>query len=174
MHQALTTPEVSPQVARKRRQRRKRQIIFGSIGLLLLWIIVSFILSKREKPIPVTTDKAVRKTIVQTVTATGKVQPETEVKISPEVAGEITEVPVEDGQAVKQSDLLLRIKPDSYRALLEQQEAAISAAKATNLQQKATMLKAEQDLKRAEDIFAKKTISIQEYNAAQAAYDIAT
>src|SRR5438874_430141 len=173
MHDTLTPPAVAPPVARQRRQRRKRQIIFGSIGLLLLWIIVSFILSKREKPIPVTTDKAVRKTIVQTVTATGKVQPETEVKISPEVAGEITELPVEDGQAVKKSDLLLRIKPDSYRALLEQQEAAISAAKATNLQQKATMLKAEQDLKRAEDIFAKKTISIQEYNAAQAGYDIA-
>ena len=127
MHDTLTTPEVSPQVARKRRQRRKRQIIFGSIGLVLLWLIISFVLSKREKPIPVTTDKAVRKTIVQTVTATGKVQPETEVKISPEVAGEIIDLPVEDGMNVKKGDLLLRIKPDSYKALLEQQEAAISA-----------------------------------------------
>ena len=174
MHQTLTTPDTDPKAAKKQRARRKRQIIIGAVGFFVLWLIVSIALSKREKPIPVTTDKAVRKTIVQTVTATGKVQPETEVKISPEVAGEITELPVEDGQAVKKSDLLLRIKPDSYRALLEQQEAAISAAKATNLQQKATMLKAEQDLKRAEDIFAKKTISIQEYNAAQAAYDIAT
>jgi HlyD family secretion protein len=172
MHDTLTTPAVAPQVTRKRRQRRKRQIIFGSVGLLLLWILVSFILSKREKPVPITTDKAVVKTIVQTVTATGKVQPEIEVKISPEVAGEIIDLPVDDGMQVKKGDLLLRIKPDSYRALLEQQEAAISAAKATNLQQKATMLKAEQDLKRAEDIFAKKTISIQEYNNAQAAYDI--
>src|ERR1051325_5683863 len=173
MHDTLTTPAVAPHLARKRRQRRKRQIIFGSIGLLLLWIIVSFILSKREKPIPITTDKAVVKTIVQKVTASGKVQPETEVKISPEVAGEIIELPVEDGQAVKKGDLLLRIKPDSYKALLEQQEAAISTAKANNLQQKATMLKTEQDLKRADDMFAKKTISIQEYNAAQAAADVA-
>ena len=100
-------------------------------------------------------------------------QPETEVKISPEVAGEIIELPVEDGKAVKKGDLLVKIKPDSYKALLEQQEAAISAAKATNLQQKATLLKAEQDLKRAEDMFAKKTISSQEYNAAQAASDVA-
>src|SRR5439155_711321 len=61
----------------------------------------------------------------------------------------------------------------SYKALLEQQEAAISSAKATNLQQKATMMKTEQDLKRADDMFAKRTISIQEYNAAQAAYDVA-
>ena len=55
----------------------------------MLWIIVSTILGKREKPIPVTTEKAVRKTILQTVSATGKIQPEVEVKISPEVAGEI-------------------------------------------------------------------------------------
>jgi HlyD family secretion protein len=173
MHQALTTPTIAPQIARKRRARRKRYIIFGSIGLILLWIIVSFILSKREKPIPVTTEKAVRKTILQTVSATGKVQPETEVKISPEVAGEIIELPVEDGMSIKKGDLLVKVKPDSYKALLEQQEAAISSAKATNLQQKATMMKTEQDIKRAEDMFAKKTISVQEYNAAQAAYDVA-
>src|SRR6202023_192539 len=92
---------------------------------------------------------------------------------SPEVAGEIIELPVEDGMNVKKGDLLVKIKPDSYKALLEQQEAAISSAKATNLQQKATMMKTEQDLKRADDMFAKKTISIQEYNAAQAAYDVA-
>src|SRR6266850_3537895 len=171
MHQASST--VAPPAAKKRSSRRKRQIIFGSIGLILILIIVSIILSKREKPIPVTTEKSVRKTIVQTVSATGKVQPEVEVKISPEVAGEIIDLPVEDGKAVKKGDLLVRIKPDSYKALLEQQEAAISSAKATNLQQKATMLKTEQDIKRAEDMFAKKTISIQEYNAAQAAYDVA-
>src|SRR5207244_4958180 len=81
--------------------------------------------------------------------------------------------PVEDGKGVNKADLLVRIKPDSYKALLEQQEAAISTAKATNLQQKATMLKTEQDIKRAEDMYAKKTISVQEYNAAQAAYDVA-
>src|SRR2546428_10788753 len=173
MHQTLITPTVAPETAKKRRSRRRRYILFGSIGLVLLLIIISVIASKREKPIPVTTEKAVRKTILQTVSATGKVQPETEVKISPGVAGEIIELPVEDGQGVKKGDLLLRIKPDSYKALLEQQEAAISAAKATNLQQKATMVRTEQDLKRADDMFAKKTISIQEYNAAQAASDVA-
>ena len=171
MHQASST--VAPPPAKKRSSRRKRQIIFGSIGLILVLIIVSIILSKREKPIPVTTEKSVRKTILQTVSATGKVQPETEVKISPEVAGEITDLPVEDGMSIKKGDLLLRIKPDSYKALVEAQEAAISSARATNLQQKATMMKTEQDLKRADDMFSKKTISIQEYNAAQAAHDVA-
>src|SRR5437763_3756763 len=173
MHQTLKTPPVAPEVAKKRRSRRKRYIIFGSIGLMLLLIIASIIWNKREKPIPVTTEKAVRKTILQTVSATGKIQPETEVKISPEVAGEIIELPVADGMGIRKGDLLVKIKPDSYKALLEQQEAAISAAKATNLQQKATMLKAEQDLKRADDMYTKKTISIQEYNAAQAASDVA-
>jgi HlyD family secretion protein len=173
MHQALTTPETSPQVARKERARRRRQLIWAAIGFLVLWLAVSIALSKREKPILVTTEKAVRKTILQTVSATGKIQPETEVKISPEVAGEIIELPVEDGMNVKKGDLLVKIKPDSYKALLEQQEAAISSAKATNLQQKATMLKTEQDLKRADEMYAKKTISIQEYNAAQAAADVA-
>ena len=173
MHQALATPETAPKVERKRRSTRKRKIIIGVVGFFVLWLIVSILLLKREKPIPVTTEKAVRKTILQTVSATGKVQPETEVKISPEVAGEIIELPVADGMGIKKGDLLVKIKPDSYKALLEQQEAAISAAKATNLQQKASMLKTEQDLKRAEDMYAKKTISIQEYNAAQAAADVA-
>ena len=173
MHQAATTSETATATRKKRPWTRKRKIIFGSIGLVLLWIVFSIIQSKREKPIPITTNKAVRKTIVQTVSATGKVQPEIEVKISPEVAGEIIELPVEDGKPVTKGDLLVRIKPDSYKALLEAQEAAISSAKATNLQQKATMLKTDQDLKRAEDMFAKKTISIQEFNAAQAASDVA-
>src|SRR5213083_3393247 len=173
MHQTLKTPQVAPEVAKKRRARRKRYILFGTVGVVLLLIIISVIASKREKPIPVTTERAIRKTIMQTVSATGKVQPETEVKISPEVAGEIIELPVEDGKAVMKGDLLVKIKPDSYKALLEQQEAAISAAKATNLQQKATMFKAEHDFKRAEDLFNKKLISEQEFNAAQAAYDVA-
>src|SRR5207237_6017867 len=128
----------------------------GSGARVVLGITGAINKSKGEKPIPVKTDKATRRTIVQTVSATGKIQTETEVKISPEVAGEIIELPVDDGMAVKKGDLLVKIKPDSYKALVEQQEAAISSAKATNLQQKATMMKTEQDLKRADDMYAKK------------------
>jgi HlyD family secretion protein len=173
MHQALTTPPLARDAVKKRRQGRRRKSLVGSAGAVLLLIIALIVAGKREKPIPVTTEKAVRRTILQTVSATGKVQPEIEVKISPEVAGEITELPVEDGMQVKKGDLLLKIKPDSYKALLEQQEAAISAAKATNLQQKATMLKTEHDLRRSKDLFEKKLISDQEYNAAEAASDVA-
>src|ERR1051325_3451387 len=97
MHQTATTPQTAapPTMRKKRPWTRKRKIIIGVVALFVLWIIVSIINGKREKPIPVTTEKAVRKTILQTVSATGKIQPETEVKISPEVAGEIIELPVE-------------------------------------------------------------------------------
>src|SRR5881275_2173579 len=188
MHQSVTSPPASKSISaepeksapaiapvspRRRKSRRRRYILIGIGALILLWIVGAVIASKREKPIPVTTEKAAKRTILQLVSATGKVQPETEVKISPEVAGEIIELPVIDGAQVKKGDLLVKVRPDSYKALLEAQEAAISSAKATNLQQKATMMKTEQDLKRADDMFAKKTISIQEYNAAQAAYDVA-
>lgn len=169
MHQVATSP------ARPKKKKKPfwRRWYFIVGVLLLLWIVISSILGKREKPIPVTTEKAVRKTILQTVSATGKVQPEVEVKISPEVAGEIIELPVEDGKAVKKGDLLIKIKPDSYKALVEGQEAAISGARAINLQQKATLAKTESDLKRAQDLFSKKMISESEFSVAQTAHDVA-
>src|SRR5438874_12331968 len=172
---AKTTEAVAPAPAvaapRRRKSRRRRYILIGIGALILLSIVGAVIASKREKPIPVTTEKAAKRTIVQLVSATGKAQQETEVKISPEVAGEIIELPVVDGAHMNRGDLLVRIKPDSYKALLEQQDAAISSAKATNLQQKATRMKTELDLKRSEDLYDKKMISVQEYNAAQAAHD---
>lgn len=170
MHQVATSP-APPKKKKKKPVWRRWYVILGVV--LLLWIVISSILGKREKPIPITTEKAVRKTILQTVSATGKVQPEVEVKISPEVAGEIIELPVEDGMAVKKGDLLLKILPDSYKALVEQQDAAISGAKAVNLQQKATLAKAELDLKRAKDLFAKKMISESDFSVAQTARDVA-
>ena len=169
MHQVATSP--APSKKKKKPFWRRWYFILGV--LLVLWIIVSSILGRREKPIPVTTEKAVRKTILQTVSATGKVQPEVEVKISPEVAGEIIELPVVDGMAVRKGDLLIKIRPDSYKALLEGQEAAISGARALNLQQKATLAKTEQDLKRAQDLFGKKMISESEFSVAQTARDVA-
>src|SRR5438128_470595 len=111
MHQALTSPPLARDAVKKRRSRRRRKILIGSAVAALLLIIALFVAGKREKPIPVTTEKAVLRTILQTVSATGKIQPETEVKISPEVAGEITELPVEDGMQVKKGDLLVKIKP---------------------------------------------------------------
>ena len=93
MHQALTTPPLARDAVKKRRQGRRRKILFGSAGAVLLLIIALIVAGKREKPIPVTTENAVRRTILQTVSATGKVQPETEVKISPEVPGRLSSCP---------------------------------------------------------------------------------
>src|SRR5437773_9341309 len=148
MHQQITSPPAAkatetgapaPRVVspRRRQSRRRRYILIGIGALILLSIIGAIIASKREKPIPVTTEKATKRTIVQLVSATGKVQPETEVKISPEVAGEIIELPGIDGPEVKKGDLLGKGRPDSYKALQEAQEAAMSPAKEPNLRKKA-------------------------------------
>jgi HlyD family secretion protein len=173
MHQVIGTPGAATAPPKKRKSRRTRYIVIGVVVLLLGWIVTSMVLGKREKPIPVVTENAIRKTIIQTVSATGKIQPETEVKISPEVAGEITELPVVDGMQVKKGDLLMKIKPDSYKALVEAQMAAISSARATNLQMKAAAAKTEQDLRRAKDLWDKQMISASEFNAAQTAHDVA-
>ncbi len=147
--------------------------MLGIVGVILLLIISSVISGKREKPIAVTTEKAARRTIVETVSATGKVQPETEVKISPEVAGEIIELPVVDGKEVKKGELLLKIRPDSYKAQLEQQQAAISTAESVSGQQQAAVQKAEQDLAQAKDLYNKKLISQTEMLGAQTTFDAA-
>src|SRR5688500_14299866 len=111
------------------KSRRKLYLIIGSAVIILAIVIAAVVSRKREKPIPVTTDKADRKSITQLVTATGRIQPEIEVKIAPEVSGEIVEIPVREGQIVRKGDLLLRIKPDSYRAQVESQNAALNGAR---------------------------------------------
>src|SRR5882672_8205239 len=133
--------------------KRSRKKLYWIIGILL--VIVGAVVAlgmakKREKPILVTTDKAFRKTITQLVTATGKIQPEIEVKISPEVSGEIIELPVKEGQIVQKGQLLLRIKPDTYRAQVEEQEAALSSARAAIAQHKSQLAKAEADYQRSQ------------------------
>ncbi|MBA3608167.1 MAG: efflux RND transporter periplasmic adaptor subunit, partial [Chthoniobacterales bacterium] len=170
MHQAATP---APAVRRKRKSRRKLYIVLGIVGVILLLIISSVISGKREKPIAVTTEQAARRTIVETVSATGKVQPETEVKISPEVAGEIIELPMVDGKEVKKGELLMKIRPDSYKAQLEQQQAAISTAESVSGQQQAAVQKAEQDLAQAKDLYNKKLISRTEMLGAQTTFDAA-
>jgi HlyD family secretion protein len=94
------------------------------------------------------------------------------------VAGEIIEMPVKEGNAVKKGDLLVRIKPDFYRAQLEQEEASLLSAKATSVLSKARLSKAEQDYKQAQDLYAKQLISDSDilnaktnFEVAQADYD---
>src|SRR2546430_5158604 len=127
MHQQVTSPPAAktteavapaPAVAapRRRKSRRRRYILIGTGVLILLGIVRAVIANKRQKPIPVTTEKAAKRTILQLVSATGKVQPETEVKISPEVAGEIIDLPAIDGGGAKKRDLPLQGRPPSIKS----------------------------------------------------------
>ena len=121
----------------------------------------------------IVTEKAIIKTITQVVNATGKIQPEVEVKISPEVAGEIIQLTVREGSPVKKGDLLVRIKPDTYRYQVEQQEANLVAAKAMAVQSKAQLLKSRDDFKRTDDLFKKNLLSESDFNTARTTVEVA-
>jgi HlyD family secretion protein len=169
---AVARPAASePPVRPRRKSRRGRYIL---LALLIFGGLAAYLYaqSKKEKPITVTVEPSVRRTIIQLVSATGKIQPETEVKISPEVAGEIIELPVVDGQIVKKGDLLIRIKPDNYQAQVAQQEAAISAAKAFSIQNQAQLLKAQDDLKRYTDLYNRKVINDSDMSTYRTAADV--
>ena len=157
----------------KKKSQRTLFIILGVVVVLL--IIAAVVAAKRqgEKATPVTVEKALVRTITHLVTATGKVQPEVEVKISPEVAGELIEIPVIEGQSVKKGDLLVRIKPDFYQAALEQQEASLASAKATSVLSRARLTKAEHDFKQAEELYSKQLVSNADFVAATANLDVA-
>jgi HlyD family secretion protein len=153
---------------------RKKLIILIAVAVVLLVGIGTIVASrKREKPIAVTTEKAVRKNITQLVTATGKIQPEIEVKIAPEVSGEIIDMPVREGQVVRKGDLLLRIKPDTYRAQVASQQAAYNSARSASAQNRAQVEKAENDYRRVQSLYEKGLISESERKAAQTSYDVA-
>ena len=151
-------PEAVP-VRKPKRKSRRRWYVAGTILLLLTLGVAQYVHSKQEKPTVVTVEPAERRNITQLVSATGKIQPENEVKISPEVAGEIIDLPVVDGQIVKKGDLLIRIKPDNYKAQVAQQEAGINAAKAVSLQNHAQLVRAQEDLKRYTDLYNRKVIN---------------
>ncbi|HEV2720109.1 MAG TPA: efflux RND transporter periplasmic adaptor subunit [Thermoanaerobaculia bacterium] len=156
-------------------QKRSRKRLFWLIGFAVLVVIalVAMVASKkRDKPILVTTDKAFRKNVTQLVTATGKIQPEVEVKIAPEVSGEIIEIAVKEGDIVHKGQLLLRIKPDQYKAQVEAQQAALSGARASSVQNRATLAKAEQDYKRAQQLFKSGLLPESDRNTAQTQADV--
>jgi len=156
-----------------KRPSRKLVITLSIAAAAIILLVAMVVARKREKPIPVTTDKAFRKTVTQLVTATGKIQPEIEVKIAPEVSGEIVAIPVKEGQAVRRGDLLLRIKPDSYQAQVEAQTAALNGARAATVQHRAELAKADNDFKRAMNLFNQRLLSEADRNAAQTQFDIA-
>ena len=112
-------------------------------------------------------------TIIETVNASGKIQPAVEVKITPEVSGEIIELPVKEGQSVKKGDLLAKINPDIYLSMVGRAEASVNMARAGKAQAKAQFLEAEQSFKRNQTLKLQNVISQAEWDAAQRVYAVA-
>jgi HlyD family secretion protein len=154
-----------------KRSRKKLYIIIGLVVAAILTIGGVMSSRKGEKPILITTDKAFRTNITEIVTATGKIQPEEEVKIAPEVSGEIIELAVKEGQAVKRGQLLMRIKPDTYRAQVESSQAALSGSRSESVRNRAALTNAESEYRRIEKLYQGGLISEAERNKAKATYD---
>jgi len=158
---------------RPKRSRKKLYILIGAAVVIIIAVVAMAKSRNRDKPIPVTTDKAFRTTITQIVTATGKIQPEVEVKIAPEVSGEIVELPVKEGQIVRRGQMLLRIKPDSYRAQVESQQAVLNGARAASVRNRAELAKAEIDYRRVQKLYEGGLTSDSDRNTAKTTFDSA-
>jgi HlyD family secretion protein len=148
------------------------------------WIILALLLvigmgagayyknQQNPKGTKVFVEEAQRKTVTQFVTATGRIEPEVEVKIAPEVSGEIVELPYTEGAQVKKGELLMRIKDDNYRYQVDQREADLAATRAAAVQSKAQLLKLKSDFTRSEDLHKKHLISESDFIAAQTSVEV--
>ncbi len=153
----------------------------GNGRKILIWSVIVLALAgggtaaylKRRTPIlTVQTEKVTTRSLTEIVTATGKVQPVLQVKISPEVAGEIIELPVKEGQSVKKGDLLVRIRPDFYEAARSSAVATDRSAEADLATAKAELAQSELELRRAAELFQKKIVGEAEHDAAKTAREV--
>jgi len=152
-----------------------KYIIIGGILLVIALTIASAkgLLGKHETGKKVFTQKVSRLDIVETVTGSGKIQPEREVKISSDVSGEIIELPVKEGQEIKKGDLLVKINPDLYQSGLKRAQASVQNARANLSQAEARLISAQQDFERNKQLFAKGIISKADYDKAETNYKVA-
>lgn len=111
--------------------KRRRTVLYILIGVFAL-LLIAAALKARQKPKgeEVTVEQVQRRTIRETVSASGKIFPETEVKISPDVSGEVVELYVKEGDSVTVGQVLAKIKPDEYQSAVERGQAAVSSARA--------------------------------------------
>src|SRR3954469_14706828 len=154
-------------------KKRRKTLVFSVIGVVLAALAGMAMFKKRDVMVTVQTEKVARRDLTEIVTANGKIQPVTQVKISAEVSGEITELPVKEGQQVKKGDLLVKIKPDFYIANRNQAEASYKSSVAGKTTGEANLRKAEAEYKRAQDLFRHKLISDSAFDEVHAAYDVA-
>jgi HlyD family secretion protein len=163
-------------MAKKKKNATRRLLIF--IGVLLVLAVVAAVAAKsflggEDEATEVEMEQASLRTLTQVVTASGRVQPELEVIISPDVSGEIVDLPIEEGDHIAQGQLLARIKPDFYQAQLEQAEASLMQSRATSAQRKADLLNAELELARQKTLFDSGAISESDFQTAQNRHETA-
>ncbi|SFG94708.1 efflux RND transporter periplasmic adaptor subunit [Pedobacter insulae] len=157
----------------------KLKHILIAVGVLLALLIGAKLagLIGGDKIEKVTVDKAGEKKVVETVTASGKIQPETEVKLSSEVSGEVTQLLVKEGDVVKKGQLLCKVRPDVLQSGYERavasynsQKASVTSSQQQLVQSQANFENAEATYKRNVELYNKKVISAAEFDAAKAAY----
>jgi HlyD family secretion protein len=161
---------------------KKNKILWYLGGAAVLLIIVLVIAKSagwvgKEEGIKVSVSKVERKTIVETVSANGKIQPEVEIKISSDVSGEITEMYIKEGDSVQAGTLLARIDPELYQSALDRAEANLNSSKASLANSKARLLQSEakwseveQQFKRNKKMHEQKLISDGEFQTSQSTY----
>lgn len=148
------------------------------IALVVVLIIILIVGKKAgwfgsDFQINVSTKTVESKTITELITANGKVQPETEIKISPDVSGEIIEMTIKEGEEVKKGQLLCTIKPDIYIQSYNRSLASLSSSQARLAQAEARLIESEMAYKRSKTLFEQKAIAVSDYETAQASYKVA-
>ncbi|ADR21030.1 RND transporter [Marivirga tractuosa] len=169
-------------MAKKKSSKKPLYILLGIVAVLIIAAIIGKKSGVIGQPpsISVETEEVKKRTIIEKVNASGTVQPVVEVKLSPDVAGEITELAVEEGDPVNKGDLLVKIRPDNFQSALEraqanlnQQKAALAQAEASLERAKAQLTQAKQTFERQKKLYEEKVISTSDYEAAVANYQIA-
>ncbi len=151
-------------------KKRTRHIVLAVSLAIVVLIIVNGVL-KGHRALPVQCEYPQLTSIIQTIPANGKVQPVIEVKISPDVSGEIVELNVKEGDFVHEGDLLLKIKQDVYLSAVERAQASLNSTRAQYKQQQAQMVQLEAAYARAGKLLSKQAIAKSEYESAKAQYE---
>lgn len=160
------------------KKKQRNSILLTAAVILIAGIGGTVWFFSQQKKIEVSVEETFRKEVVHYVTATGKIEPELEVTISPDVSGEIIELPVREGEAVAKGKLLFKIEPDVYINQVEQNRARLDLSKSQSLESRARKLKAEDDFRKASILHKDRLISDTDYltaktnaEAAKATYD---
>jgi HlyD family secretion protein len=148
------------------------------LPVVILLIIVAVIGKKKgwfgkEATVKVAIEKVAVNPIIESVTANGKIQPETEVKISPDVSGEIVELHVKEGDFVQKGVLLFRIKPEIYMSSRDRAAATLNSTKSRLAQAEAQLIQAELAYNRSRKLFEENTISQSDFEQAESQYKVA-